>query len=369
MSFDRKKEVCLIKHIKQKFKKHSSDRTRRKTLHGVSKKWVCVCLCLTCILGLCGCTPKNTSYSKNNLFFDTIITITVYDPDHVSYIQDCFDLASYYENLLSRTKEGSDIFKINHANGGFVEVQDETIELLNIGLHYCQLSNGAFDITVGALSDVWDFKNNEGIVPSGEAIDAALQTVGYENILIDGNKVALKNPNTCIDLGGIAKGYIADKMKDCLSEKGVTSAIINLGGNVLLVGGKTDGTSYTIGIQKPFEETGTALGAVDIKDCSLVSSGVYERYFTTDGKLYHHILDTSTGYPIENGLYGVTIISEQSVDGDALSTTIFALGLEEGIRLVERLDNTEAIFVTNEMETITTSGIGREISFRLLDSE
>lgn len=328
-----------------------------------------ICLLSTSILfAIPGCTPKNATYSSNNIYFDTVITVTVYDPDHVDYIQDCFDLAAKYENLFSRTVSDSDISKINHAPGEFVEVADETIELLEYGLYYCELSNGAFDITVGALSDTWDFKNNTGIVPNPVSIDAALSTVDYHNIIIDGNKVCLAAQGAMIDLGGIAKGYIADKMKEYLEEQGVTSAIINLGGNVLLVGSKVDGTPYTIGVQKPFDETGTAMASVNIADCTLVSSGVYERYFETeDGSLYHHILDTATGYPIDNGLYGVTIICEDSVDGDALSTTVFSLGLEEGMELIESLDKTEAIFITDEMETVISSGISRDIPFTILE--
>lgn len=282
-------------------------------------------------------------------------------------MEDCFDMAAKYENMFSRTIPDSDISKINNANGEFVEVSDETIELLEYGLKYCELSHGAFDITIGALSDIWNFKENTGVLPDDNSLQTALNTVGYENIVIDGNKVALTNPDTKIDLGGIAKGYIADKMKEYLVEQGVTSAIINLGGNVLLVGNKTDGSKFKIGVQKPFDETGTAIATVDIDDCSLVSSGVYERYFELDNQIYHHILDTETGYPIENGLYGVTIISESSVDGDALSTTVFALGLEDGMALIESLENTEAIFITDEMEIISSSGIGREIPFQILE--
>lgn len=333
------------------------------------KMYTAICtvtLCMSLVLGTSGCTPKTAVYSNNNLFFDTVITITVYDPDHVDYIQDCFEIAKKYEDMLSRTVANSDVSKINHANGEFVTVNQETIELLEIGLTYCELSNGAFDITVGALSDTWNFKENTGTIPSDAQIHTALETVGYKNIVIEGNTVALTNPNTQIDLGGIAKGYIADQMKDYLEEQGVTSAVINLGGNVLLVGNKTDGSKFQIGIQKPFTETGTALAAVDIADCSLVSSGVYERYFELDNTIYHHILDTNTGYPIHNGLLGVTIISEESVDGDALSTTVFALGLEDGMNLIESLENTEAIFVTDDMETVLSSGISRDIPFRLL---
>lgn len=334
------------------------------------KKIVSLCivsiLCGALFVGSSGCVPKNATYSNNNLFFDTIVTITVYDPDHVDYIQDCFDMARNYENMFSRTIKTSDISRINNANGDFVTVSDETLELLEIGLHYCEISDGAFDITIGALSDTWNFKDNTGTIPTTSSLQSAIESVGYENIIIDGNKVALANPNSMIDLGGIAKGYIADQMKSYLEEKNVSSALINLGGNVLLVGNKTDGSKFQIGIQKPFDETGTALASVDIADCSLVSSGVYERYFELDGSLYHHILDTTTGYPIDNGLYGVTIISEESVDGDALSTTVFALGLEKGMELVEGLDNTEAIFVTDEMETVLSSGISRDIPFRII---
>lgn len=325
-----------------------------------------ITLCTSLVFGMSGCTPKTAVYSNNNLFFDTVVTITVYDPDHVDYIQDCFEIAKKYEDMLSRTIATSDVSKINHANGEFVTVNKETIELIKKGLTYCELSNGAFDITVGALSDTWNFKENTDTIPSDSNIHTALETVGYENIVIEGNTVALTNPNTQIDLGGIAKGYIADQMKDYLEEQGVTSAVINLGGNVLLVGNKTDGSKFQIGIQKPFEETGIALAAVDIADCSLVSSGVYERYFILDDTIYHHILDTDTGYPLDNGLYGVTIISEESIDGDALSTTVFALGLEDGMELIESLENTEAIFVTDEMETVLSSGISRNIPFRLL---
>ena len=313
-----------------------------------------------------GCAPKNTTYSRNNIYFDTIIQVTVFEADDVDAMDACFDMASKYEQLFSRTIAESDISKINEANGEYVEVDPETITLIQAGIAYAELSDGAFDITIGALSDTWDFKNNTGTLPEESELTSALSTVGYENILIDGNRVALANPDTMLDLGAIAKGYIADQMKAYLVEHGVTSAIINLGGNVLLVGNKTDGNKFTIGVQKPFDKNGTTLAAVDISDCSLVTSGIYERYFEMNHQIYHHILDTKTGYPINNGLYSVTIISPKSVDGDALSTTIYALGLEKGMQLIEALEDVEAIFVTDTMEIITSSGINQEIPFRIL---
>ena len=142
---------------------------------------------------------------------------------------------------------------------------------------------------------------------------------------------------------------------------------INLGGNVLALGAKTDGSAYTIGIQRPFGEENEAIVSVSITDQTVVSSGVYERYFEVDGTRYHHILDTATGYPYDNGLLEVTIITDASVDGDGLSTTWFSLGLEDGMALVESLDATEAIFITDDYEVHTSSGMGTVIPYEILE--
>ena len=174
--------------------------------------------------------------------------------------------------------------------------------------------------------------------------------VNYQNIQIEGNTVTLTDPQTQIDLGGIAKGYIADRLKEYLLSEGVEHALINLGGNTLAVGTKYDGSPFRIGIQKPFSEKNEVITAVEITDRSVVSSGIYQRYFEKDGRIYHHILNPDTGYPYENNLLQVTIISDQSVDGDALSTCCFALGLKDGSKLIESLDNVQAIFVTNDYE-------------------
>ena len=242
-------------------------------------------------------------------------------------------------------------------------MDDDTIELLQKGIYYGDLSLGQFDITIGKLSSLWDFPNNSGTVPSESDIEATLSTIDYHAIVINGNEVSLSNPDAMIDLGGIAKGYIADKMKDYLNEKDITSGMINLGGNVLTLGDKPDGSNYNIGIQKPFSDDGTAIASVEVSDETVVSSGVYERYFYVGDNFYHHILNPKTGYPYDNNLLGVTIICPKSVDGDGLSTTCFALGLEDGMKLIESLDDTEAIFITDNYELHTTSGIGSNIPF------
>lgn len=308
----------------------------------------------------------DTSISKTGFYFDTVIKITLYDSDDADYLDGCFALADKYENLLSATIETSDVSKINAANGSPVTVSPETAELIREGIDYGTLSNGQFDITIGKLSSLWDFSENPGIVPDADAITSAVSTINYQNITVSGNTVTLNDSDAAIDLGGIAKGFIADKMKAYLNENGITSGIINLGGNVLIIGPKEDGSDYRIGIQKPFSDTGTALATVSIPDGTVVSSGVYERYFKKDGVLYHHLLNPKTGYPYENDLTGVTIICSRSVDGDGLSTTCFSLGLEDGIKLIESLPNTEAIFITSDGELHTSSGIGTTIPFQMM---
>lgn len=310
---------------------------------------------LSTIIFLSGCAiTTGEPLSKTGVYFDTVITITLYDTKDEELLSECFSYCEQFEKMVSRTLPDSEISRINAANGTPVEVSDTTIELLKHGIFYGELTNGAFDITIAPLSELWDFKNNIGTVPSEAEIQDVLSHVNYKNIKIDGNKVSLSDPEAAIDLGGIAKGYIADHLKEYLISEGVGSALINLGGNVQTIGKKPDGSAYHIGIQKPFDKQGTAITSVEVSNSSVVSSGVYERYFEIDDTLYHHILNTKTGYPCDNNLLGVTILSQNSVDGDALSTSCFALGLEEGIELIHSLDDVDAIFVTETYELVDT---------------
>lgn len=320
---------------------------------------------------LSGCGSQNaTPASKSGFYFNTIITVTIYEDIDDKALDDCFALAKKYENLFSNTIPESDISRINDACGAPVTVDDETIALLEKGIAYGNLSGGKFDITIGKLSDLWDIstkalleQTDASMIPADGDIAAALATIDYHNIKIKGNEVTMLDPNAKLDLGGIAKGYIADRMKDFLNAKGITSGFINLGGNFLALGPKEDKDAYTVGIQKPFSEDGSAIASIEVTDETVVSSGIYERCFTVDDTLYHHILDTSTGYPYRNNLLEVTIITGNSVDGDALSTTCFSLGLEDGMALIESLPDTEAIFITDDYELHTTSGIGTIIPF------
>ncbi len=312
-----------------------------------------LCAFLMCNLLLCGCTTAKEPISKTAIYFDTVITIKLYDSQDTSILEQCFSFCEEFEQTISRTIETSEISQINNSKGNPVTVSDTTIELLEQGIYYSKLTDGAFDISIAPLSELWDFKNNPGNVPTADDIQESLSHVSYEKILIEGNTVTLLDPEMAIDLGGIAKGYMADQLKDYLLSEGVESALIDLGGNILAVGSKPDNSNYTIGIKKPFKE-GEMIATESINDISVVTSGCYERYFEVDGKIYHHILDTETGYPCDNELYSVTIFSDKSVDGDSLSTSCFALGLEEGVKLIESLDGVDALFVTNEYEVIDT---------------
>lgn len=316
------------------------------------KRFITICIAiLVSSLLFTGChLVTKEPISKTGIYFDTVISIDIYDSNNTSLLEQCFEYCKEFEETVSRTIETSEIYQINHANGNPVEVSDVTLELLKKGVEYGDLTNGKFDITIAPLSELWDFKNNTGTVPNEQDIKEALSHVNYKNIVIDGNMITLTDPKSAIDLGGIAKGYMADRLKEYLTKQGVESALINLGGNILAVGSKPDGTPFHLGIQKPFDKHGVTITSVKTADSSVVSSGVYERYFKTDDALYHHILNSKTGFPYNNGLLGVTILSEKSVDGDALSTSCFALGLEDGMKLIQSLDDVDAIFVTDDYQ-------------------
>ncbi|MCM1252884.1 MAG: FAD:protein FMN transferase [Clostridium sp.] len=307
-----------------------------------------------------GCKKADEPVTASGFYFDTVIQITIYDAGKKDCLDGCMSLAEKYENMLSPTIEGSDIWNINHSGGRSVTVSNETASLLNTALSYCEMSGGRIDLTMETVSALWDFHADDaslGQIPDKKTLTEALIHVDYHNLLIEDNTVTLLDTDSAVSLGFIAKGYIADKIKEYLVSQNVESAIINLGGNLLAVGIKPDGTPFRFGIQTPFDEQGVPITTLSVSDKSVVSSGVYERYFYQDDVLYHHILDTANGYPVQNNLLGVTILSDSSTTGDALSTTCFVLGLDEGMELVESLDGVEAVFITDDYRLHYSSGL------------
>ncbi|NLZ83715.1 MAG: FAD:protein FMN transferase [Clostridiales bacterium] len=305
---------------------------------------------------------------KSSFLLDTIVTVQIYDSDDESILNEAIELIKYYELIFSRSNEKSELYRLNHGflahEGLNYTISDELADVLSYGIKYGNLSNGYFDITIAPILSLWDFKAENPVLPSDDKLNEAIPLVGYKNMTLVGNNLTFKNQAIEIDLGGIAKGYIADRIKDYLLEKSVESAMINLGGNVLCLGSKPDGSPFNIGIQMPYADRNETIAAMEISDMSVVSSGIYERFITINDKSYHHILNPKTGYPFENNLISVSIISPYSVDGDGLSTTTFALGLEKGMELIESLPDTYAIFITDDYKLHYTKGFEDAINIK-----
>lgn len=335
-----------------------------QTNHRTQKKIFLLPLLLLLCIACTGCseTQMQEKTSRSGFYFDTVITLTIYGSvkDSEAILEDAFLLCESYDQTFSRTLDGSDVKNINDAAGQPVTVSQDTIRLLETALYYAELSDGKIDPTIAPVKDLWDFSSST--LPDSNALAAACSHVDYHHVILDKetNTVTLTDPDAKLDLGFIAKGYIADRLKEYLLSQGVTHAVIDLGGNVLCIGGKPDGSAYRIGIRYPFGEASDIITALSCSDKSIVTSGIYERYFTLDNTIYHHILDTETGYPVRNNLLSVTILSSTSVQGDALSTLCYIYGLEDGMKLVESLDDVEAIFITDDYKLHYSSGLASE---------
>lgn len=312
----------------------------------VMKKMLSVNMLLV-LLMLCGCadTGENTD---TRFLLDTVVTLTAQCDSET--LARAFDLCAEYEKKFSRTVEDSDVYRLNDADG-FITVSGDTAKIIDRAIYYGGVSGGAFDITICPVSLLWDFKNQ--VVPGRDEIAEALKNVDYHSIETDGNAI---NPHgKQIDLGGIAKGYIADRLVEYFRNENVNSGIVNLGGNVVVFGNRES----TVGIKKPFTDNELA-ARVRLKNKSVVTSGTYERYIERNGEIYHHILDPKTGYGVRSDLTSATIISDSSFDGDALSTVCILLGREKAAELIENTGNTEAVFIDMDGNISATPGLIRK---------
>lgn len=262
-------------------------------------------------------------------------------------------------NKMSSQLSNTEVDKVNK-NAGIkpVKVSEETFYVMENALKYAGLTEGVFDPSIGAISSLWNIGNEEARVPKNEEIKDNLKFVNYKNVLLNKkqNTIFLKEKGMKIDLGAIAKGYAADRIANLMKDEKISSAIINLGGNVYVVG-KKDDSNFKIGIQAPYEKKSEAIGYIKGSDISVVTSGTYERYIKDGDKIYHHMMDPKTGYPFDNNLNSVSIISKVSMDGDALSTSTYGLGIEKGKIFIENQKNIEAIFVTKDKKIILTKGL------------
>jgi thiamine biosynthesis lipoprotein len=333
-------------------------------------------LALISVLLLSGCQKSlsNTSakpLSKTNFLLGTIIEISVYDKKDEALLDKAFERIREIEGKMTiNNAENSEIISLNQASGkNEVKLSPDTFYVVEKGKEYSRKSGGLFDITIGPVVKLWNIGTDYAAVPMKNKLEEAVGLVDYRKLSLNsGNYTAfLEEPGMQVDLGAIAKGYAADEAVRILKENGVGHAIINLGGNVITIGGNPNGNPWRIGIQSPSDPRGDYLGIVQIQDQAVVTSGTYERYFEEDGKIYHHILNPITGYPVENNLSSASIITGKSIDGDGLSTTVLLMGLEEGMKLVESLENVEAVFITNDKTVYVSSGLKN--NFKITNSE
>lgn len=318
------------------------------------------------LVPLCACAPgsNNTPYSKSGLYYDTIISVTIYGTEKVRadvILDECMNVCEHYQNLFDPDIQTSDIAKINSSSPNPVKVDPDTVKCLQEALRYSVISNGKFDITIKPVSDLWDFHEDSHHIPSSEQLKNAVDLVDYRKITIDPeNSTVSLGGGASVELGAAAKGFIAGKIKDLLAEKSITGAIINIGGDISLIGAKPDGSDFNIGINDPLSEGKTAM-ALALRDTSVATSGTYERCFTSGGQKYHHILDTNTGYPVDTDVLSVTVITKDPLDADCLCTLCVIEGADKAVDIINDIPDTEAVIIRNDGVTITSAGAGSYI--------
>lgn len=292
-------------------------------------------------------------YSSEIFAMDTVMELKIYNSDDEP-LKAAEAEINRLDALFSKTNEKSEIYKIN--SGEYDGISAETRSLISDALEISESTDGAFDISVAPVTEIWGFTDEQYRVPAPEEIAAALERVGYEKIKTDGG---IEMPdNALIDLGGIAKGYTSDRVTDIFRQKGVTSAIISLGGNVQTLGSKPDGSPWKIGIQNPEkDENSPFLGILEANEKAVITSGAYQRYFEQDGMIYHHIIDPKTGYPAESGIISATVAADSGKLADGLSTALFVMGLEKAEQYWRKNGGFDFIIQTSDKKIYISEGI------------
>lgn len=302
----------------------------------------------------------------------TVVTQKVYGENGQVAINQAIERIRSLEGLLTFNAPEGDIYNLNNNAGKKeVELNPLTIEVIKKAQQVAELSNGAFDVTIGPVVKSWGIGTENQRIPSAEELHKMLPAINYKDLEFDDHAAYLKNPGQQVDLGGIAKGYAGDEVIQIYKKNGIKSAYINLGGNVMTLGGKPDGSPWTVGIRNPrIEEAKDGqqiLGSITVRDKAVVTAGDGERYFIQDGIRYHHIIDPHTGYPAQSNLMSVTLVTDSSFDADALDTAVFILGLERGMDLIEKYGGIEAIFITTDRKIIVTDGL--KGNFKLFEGD
>lgn len=326
---------------------------------------VCACIlaAVLCLIGGCllfakfKCSRDASSNQITTELFamDTYIMMTAYGRDAETALSDAEGKLIELEQLWSVTDPDSDIYAVNHTDGQPVSVSEETAELLSFALQMAEETNGALEPTIYPVLTAWGFTTEENRVPSDDEITELLKNVGYERIRQEDTTVQLES-GMMLDLGAVGKGYAGDLAAQVLKDNGITSALLDLGGNIQAVGTKPDGSPWRLGLRDPF--SGGTLGVLEISNMAVVTSGNYERYFIgEDGKQYGHIIDPATGHPAETGLASVTVITEEGCLCDALSTSFFVMGADRAVEYWRQHQNFDMLLITEDGEIFLTDGI------------
>ena len=343
---------------------------------------------------------------RDFFLFNTHNSLSIESEDE-RILDEAYALCQRYEQLFSRVNPESQLYQLNHAGGRPCAVDAELATLVAEALSYCRETEGRYDISMGSVVQLWDFKR--GLIPDADAVSRALEHVDYRRVQVRGAgseresgrerecelsgesardlaqdgarfresekehtracEIALGDAAACIDVGGIAKGYIADALLTLFRERGIVHALVNLGGNVAVMGGKPDGSPWRIGIRRPVSSSQAKMiqffATVALDEGSVVTSGIYERAFTRDGVLYHHILDPKAGFPAQTDLLSATVISKASIDGDGYTTALIIMGADQALHFALEHPEIEVVLVTREGEVLATPGVGTEIPFTL----
>jgi len=284
---------------------------------------------------------------------DTVIDLKIYSDNGVAVLDKAINEISRLEKLFDRGSENSDIYKINQNKS--TKVSSDTVEIISKALTISQETNGAFDITLAPVIDLWGFYGNKFNVPSNDKLKSTLSNVGYKNVQIKDDMISIPK-NASVDFGGIGKGYASDKVVELLKENGIKSAIISLGGNVYAIGKKPNNSLWVIGIANP-NNPAQPIGKLLISNKAVITSGNYQRYFEQDGITYHHIINPKTGKSADSSLESVTIIADSGTRADGLSTALFVMGLDKGIEFWQSSGNFDAIFIDDNGTIYVTAGI------------
>lgn len=321
-----------------------------------SNKFISLLLLFALLLSGCSAQSKPEEEHTAGVFaMGTNMTLTAYGESAEEALTISEDRIKELESLWSVTDENSDIYTVNQNGGIPTEIHEETAEILQFALDMAHRTNGALDPTIFPVVTAWGFISGEYQIPAADELTDLLKNVDYEKVLLEENFVTLPD-GMQLDLGAVGKGYTGDIIAELLKEQGVTSALLDIGGNIQMVGRKPDGSRWRLGIQNPFGEG--SLGILESEDSAVVTSGNYERYFVgEDGKQYGHIIDPSTGYPAESGLASVSIMAKEGKLCDALSTAIYVMGLNGATEYWQENGNFEMLLITDEKEIYLTEGI------------